>query len=69
LKLLAGKSRRWVAILLLAVLAFFAWETMDPGQVRWLVMILLGGFALRILLTPGSQEEPCPRYDGEEHPQ
>jgi len=42
---------------------------MDPGQVRWLVMILLGGFALRILLTPGSQEEPSPRYDGEEHPQ
>ena len=68
MKFLVGKSRRWVAILLLAGLAVLAWETMEPGQVRWLVMILLGGFALRILLTPGSQEEPGPRYDGEEHP-
>jgi len=68
-KVLAGKSRRWVAILLLAGLAILAWETMEPGQVRWLVMILLGGFALRILLTPGSQEEPSPRYDGDVPPQ
>ena len=68
MKFLVSQNRRWVAILLLAGLAILAWETMDPGQVRWLVMILLGGFALRILLTSGSQEEPSPRYDEEEHP-
>jgi hypothetical protein len=45
------------------VLAALAWGTMDAGKVRMLVFVLLGGFALRILLTSGRQ------YDEEKNPQ
>ena len=44
-------KRRGVALLLLAAVAGLAWETMDPGRVRWLVLVLLGGFAVRVLLS------------------
>ncbi len=54
---------------MLAGLALLAWETLDPGTVRWLVMVLLGGFALRIVLTHGSRDEAGTRYDSEERPQ
>jgi hypothetical protein len=56
-----GVQRKVVALLALAVLAALAWSTMEAGRVRMLVFVLLGGFALRILLTVRS------RYDGEEH--
>ncbi|HZU10211.1 MAG TPA: hypothetical protein VFA02_09930 [Pseudacidobacterium sp.] len=56
-----GLQRKVVALLALAVLAALAWSTMDAGKVRVLVFVLLGGFALRILLTARS------RYDEEGH--
>jgi hypothetical protein len=61
--LLVGPQRKAVALLVLVVVGLVAWETMDPGQLRWLVMVLLGGFALRILLTTGSRERSDTRYD------
>ncbi len=60
----AGGRRKLVALAGLAILAVLAWYTMDAGKVRLLVMILLGGFALRIALTNiGS------RYDEGEPPE
>jgi hypothetical protein len=58
-----GMQRKIVALLVLAALAALAWSTMDAGKVRMLVFVLLGGFALRVLLTAGR------RYDEEENPQ
>jgi len=46
-----GVRRKLLALAGLAVLATLAWYTMDTGKVRMLVMVLLGGFALRIALT------------------
>jgi hypothetical protein len=56
-----GARRRIVALAALAVLAAIAWQILDAGRIRTIVWILLGGFALRIALTPGR-----PRYDREE---
>jgi len=47
----SGARRKLIALALLASLAILAWHTMDPGKVRLVVMILLGGFALRIAIT------------------
>jgi hypothetical protein len=47
----AGSKRKLLALALLAVFAALAWYTMDTGRIRLLVMVLLGGFALRIALT------------------
>ena len=58
-----GMQRKVVALLVLAALAGLAWSTMDAGKVRMLVFVLLGGFALRVLLTSGRQ------YDEEENSQ
>jgi hypothetical protein len=58
-----GMQRKVVALLVLAALAGLAWSTMDAGKVRMLVFVLLGGFALRVLLTAGR------RYDEEGNPQ
>jgi len=52
-----GVQRKIVALLVLAVLAGLAWSTIDPGKVRMLVFVLLGGFGLRILLTSGRRDE------------
>jgi hypothetical protein len=55
-----GAKRKILALAILAVLATLAWYTMDSGRIRLLVMVLLGGFALRIVLTrgsPGNEEE------------
>lgn len=60
----AGGRRKAVALAGLAILAILAWNTMDAGKVRLLVMILLGGFAFRIALT-GAR----PRYDEAEPPE
>jgi hypothetical protein len=51
----SGAKRKLIALALLASLAVLAWYTMDPGKVRLVVMILLGGFALRIALTAGKE--------------
>jgi len=49
----SGAKRKVMALALLAVLAGLAWMTMDAGKIRLVVLILLGGFALRIALTSG----------------
>jgi hypothetical protein len=46
-----------MALAVLAILAALAWYTMDAGRIRLLVMVLLGGFALRIALTRGSPRD------------
>jgi hypothetical protein len=56
----AGGKRKLIALVFLAALAGLAWVTMDAGKIRLVVLILLGGFALRIALAAGSsrgQEE------------
>jgi hypothetical protein len=60
----AGGKRKAIALAGLAILAILAWTTMDAGKIRILVMILLGGFALRIALTTDRS-----RYDEEEPPE
>jgi hypothetical protein len=55
-----GARRKIVALAALAVLAAVAWGALDAGKVRTVVFVLLGGFALRITLTPGRS-----RYDEE----
>ena len=35
---------------LYAVLGLLVWKTMEAGRVRMLVLVILGGFALRLLL-------------------
>ena len=44
-------ARKWIALGLLLVLCGLAVKTIDPGRVRWVVLLLLGFFALRIVLT------------------
>jgi hypothetical protein len=60
----AGGRRKAIALAGLAILAALAWYTMDAGKPRILVMVLLGGFALRIALT-GDRS----RYDKTEPPE
>ncbi len=55
-----GSQRKAMAVGLLAALALLGRLTMEPGRARWLVWVLLGGFALRILLS-GSRERPGSR--------
>src|ERR1700761_9281654 len=55
-----GVRRKVVALAALAVLAAAAWGALDAGRIRTVVFVLLGGFALRIALTPGLS-----RYDEE----
>jgi hypothetical protein len=45
-----------IAIGLLALLAGAAWKTMEPGRTRLVVLLVLGGFALRILLAARSAD-------------
>jgi hypothetical protein len=47
----SSKNRAVIALGLLAGLAAAAWKTMEPGKVRLVVMVILGSFALRILLA------------------
>ena len=56
---MTGIRRKIVALAILAGLLVLAWFTMDAGNIRWLVVIVLAGFVVRIALTPAS------RYDGE----
>ena len=44
-------KRMWISLALLAVLCGLAVATIDAGKVRSLVLVLLGFFAVRILLA------------------
>jgi hypothetical protein len=51
-------AKKWISLAILAGLAGLAWLTMEPGKLRLVVLVLIGSFALRIVLaTSGS------RYD------
>jgi hypothetical protein len=41
----------WVALLVLGVLAFAVWRTMEPGRYQQFTWLLLGFFAFRTVLT------------------
>ena len=43
-------GRKWIALGVLVLLAGFAVKTIDPGRIRAVVLVLLGFFALRIVL-------------------
>ncbi len=44
-------GRMWIALALLAALSVLAVKTIDPGKIRTVVLVLLGFFALRIVLS------------------
>ena len=44
-------GRKWIALAILVALAGLAVKTIDPGRVRSVVLLLLGFFALRVVLT------------------
>jgi hypothetical protein len=54
---LTGARRKYAALAGLAAIALIAWFTLDPGRIRILVMVLLGGFAVRIALTAFARRE------------
>ena len=49
---LTDERRKWVALAVLGILGLLAWQTLDPGRTRTVVLVVLGAFAFRILLTP-----------------
>jgi len=60
----AGIRRKAIALAGLAVVAGLAWTTIGAGKIRLVTMIVLGAFALRIVLTQGHS-----RYDEEKPPE
>ena len=46
----AGSGRMIIALAAFAVLALLSWQTMEPGKFRSLTWVLLGFFALRVVL-------------------
>ena len=40
-----------IALVLFGAVAVLAWQTMEPGKFRSLVFVVLGGLALRVLLS------------------
>ena len=46
----AGSGRMSIALAVLAALALAVWQTMEPGKFRSLTWILLGFFAVRVVL-------------------
>jgi hypothetical protein len=44
-------KRKWVALAILVLVAGLAWQTMEPGRIRLVVFVLIGSFALRIVLA------------------
>jgi hypothetical protein len=46
-----SRGRMWVSLGLLLVLFGLTAKTIDPGKVRSLVLLLLGFFVLRVVLT------------------
>jgi hypothetical protein len=47
----SGNGRLVVALVVIAVLAVLAWRTMEPGRMQQVTWLLLGFFALRVVLT------------------
>jgi len=47
----AGNGRLVVALVVLAVLAVLVWRTMEPGKMQQVTWLLLGFFAVRVVLT------------------
>ena len=56
-----GSGRMGIALAILLGLAAVSWSTMEPGRYRDLVLLLLGFFAVRIVL--GRLRS---RYDGQD---
>ncbi|HET9789962.1 MAG TPA: hypothetical protein VFR08_01530 [Candidatus Angelobacter sp.] len=59
----AGVKRKVIALIGLAFVAGLAWTTLEAGTIRLVVMVVLGGFALRIALAHDRS-----RYDEKEPP-
>jgi len=47
----SGDGRMVVALAVIALLAALAWRTMEPGRWQQLTWLLLGFFALRVILA------------------
>jgi hypothetical protein len=47
----SGNGRMVVALIVLALLAVLVWRTMEPGKFQELSWLLLGFFAVRVVLT------------------
>ncbi len=60
----SGPGRTAIGIAILAVIAGVAWFTMEAGQMRTLVMVVLAGFAVRLLLSSRGS-----RYDRKRTPE
>jgi hypothetical protein len=48
---LSFSQKTVITLLLFGVVAVLAWQTMEPGKFRSLVFVVLGGLALRVLLS------------------
>ncbi len=46
----AGNGRMTVALVVIGILAVLVWRTMEPGKFQSLTWVLLGFFAVRIIL-------------------
>ena len=53
---LTGWRRKLVAVLALGAIAGLAWGTIGAGRPRDVVLVLLAGFALRVMLTRAASE-------------
>ena len=53
---LQGWRRKLVAVLVLVAIAGLAWTTIEAGKPRDVVLVLLAGFALRVVLTRAASE-------------
>ena len=47
----SGNGRLVVALVVLSLLAVLVWRTMEPGKFQQLTWLLLGFFAVRVVLT------------------
>ena len=47
----SGDGRLVVALVVLAVLAVLVWRSMEPGKMQQVTWLLLGFFAVRVVLT------------------
>jgi hypothetical protein len=47
----SGDGRLVVALVVLALLAVLVWRTMEPGRMQQLTWLLLGFFAVRVVMT------------------
>jgi len=64
----AGTGRMAVALIVLALLAVLDWRTIEPGKMQQVVWLLLGFFALRIVLgwfRSRKMENEAPRRESD----